>query len=110
MSQSMHQCGGLADLARSLERVRSGSEGGLGIRLDVEEWGYERDRKLDLLGTQRGCAGQGRDLAEGAGELGCRLHERRARQRSLPPLAPQTRRFLDQPGLGAMMRQQLGLA
>ena len=39
----------------------------------------QRDLKLDLLATQRRRAGQGRDLIEGAGELGHRLHQCGAR-------------------------------
>ena len=34
------------------------------IPFDMHEWGYERDLKLDLLATQRGRGGQGRDLVE----------------------------------------------
>ena len=33
-----------------------------GIAFDMDEWGYERDLKLDLLATQRRRAGQRRDL------------------------------------------------
>ena len=36
------------------------------IPFDMDEWGYERDLKLDLFATQRGRGGQGRDLVERA--------------------------------------------
>jgi hypothetical protein len=32
------------------------------VAFDVDEWDDERDLKLDLFTTQRGRAGQGRDL------------------------------------------------
>ena len=38
---------------------------GGGVAFDMDEWGDERDLKLDLLATQRRRAGQGRDLALG---------------------------------------------
>ena len=75
----------------------------------MDEGGYERDLKLDLLATQRGCGGQGRDLIECAGELLCGFDQRRALQRPLSRLAPKARGFLDQPGLGAVTRQQFRL-
>ena len=46
----------------------------------MDEWGDERDLKLDLLATQRRRAGQGRDLIEGPGELGRGFDQRRACQ------------------------------
>ena len=76
----------------------------------MDEWGYERDLKLDLLATQRGRGGQGRDLVEGARELLCGFDQRRALQRPLSRFAPQARGLLDQPSLGAVTRQQLRLA
>ena len=79
------------------------------IPFDVHERGYERDLKLDLLATQRGSAGQSRDLIEGAGELLYSFNQRRALQRPLSRFAPQARRLLDQPGFGAVTRQQLRL-
>ena len=33
------------------------------------------DLKLDLLATQRGSGGQGRNLVEGAGEMSRRFHQ-----------------------------------
>ena len=48
----------------------------------------ERDLKLDLLATQRGSAGQGRDLVEGARELLDGFDQRRALQRPLSRFAP----------------------
>ena len=44
----------------------------------MNEWGYERDLKLDLLATQRWSTGQGRDLVESTGELFCGFNQRRA--------------------------------
>jgi hypothetical protein len=54
----------------------------------MDEWGYERDLKLDPLATQRRRAGQGRDLLEGPGELRRSLGQRRAVERPLTRLAP----------------------
>ena len=70
----------------------------------------ERDLKLDLLTAQRGRGRQGRDLAEGTRELRHSLYQRRALQRPLSCFAPQARGFLDLARLGAVTRQQLGLA
>ncbi len=69
---------GLLDQRACLLRSRLGFGGG--IAFDMHEWGDERDLKLDLLATQRRRAGQGRDLIEGAGELGRGFDQRRARQ------------------------------
>ena len=80
------------------------------IPFDMDEWGYERDLKLDLLATQRGRGGQGRDLVKGTRELLYGFDQRRALQRPLSRFAPQARGLLDQPGLGAVTRQQLRLA
>ena len=79
------------------------------IPFDMHEWGYERDLKLDLLATQRGRGGQGRDLVERARELLYGFDQRRALQRPLSRFAPQARGLLDQPSLGAVTRQQFGL-
>ena len=76
----------------------------------MHERADQRDLKLDLLATQRRRTGQGRDLIEGAGELGRGFDQRRACQGPLARLAPQTRGLLDQPGFGAVKRQDLGLA
>jgi hypothetical protein len=46
----------------------------------MNEWGYERDLKLDLFAAQRRSGRQGRDLRERAVELSSRLDQRRARQ------------------------------
>jgi hypothetical protein len=85
--------------------------GRLGFRrsvpFDMHEWGYERDLQLDLLATQRGSGGQSRNLAESARELLYGFNQRRALQRTLSRLAPQAHGLLDQPGLGAVMRQDL---
>ena len=83
---------------------------GSGIAFDMDEWGYKRDLKLDLLATKRRRAGQGRDLVKGARKLLRGFDQRRARQRPLSRLAPKTRGLLDQPGLSAVARQELGLA
>ena len=80
------------------------------IAFDMDEWSYERDLKLDLLATQRGRGGQGRDLVEGARELLYGFNQRRALQRPLSRFAPQARSLLDQASLGAVTRQQLRLA
>ena len=50
-----------------------------GIPFDMEEWGYERDLKLDLFATQCRRGGQGRDLVKGTGEL---LHASTSAERS----------------------------
>ena len=55
-------------------------------------------------------AGKARNLVEGPRELSYGLDQRRARQGPLSRLAPQARGLLDQPSLGAVTRQQLGLA
>ena len=69
---------GLLDQQTCLLGSRLGFGGG--IAFDMHEWGDERDLKLDLLATQRRRAGQGRDLIEGAGELGRGFDQRRVRQ------------------------------
>jgi hypothetical protein len=71
--------------------------------------GYERNLKLDLLTTQGRSAWQGGDLVESTGELRHCFHQRRALQRPLSSFAPQAYGLLDQTGLGAVTRQQLGL-
>src|SRR6516225_8283634 len=76
---------------------------------DMDEWGYERDLKLDLLTTQGWRARQGLNLTEGMRELLYGFNHRRARQRSLSRCAPQRRSFLDQARLGAVTRQQFRL-
>ena len=77
---------GLLDQQTSLLCCRLGFRGG--IAFDMDEWGDERDLKLDLLTTQRRRARQGRDLLEGPGELGRGFSQRRARLRLLTRLAP----------------------
>src|SRR4029077_11975275 len=54
------------------------------IAFDMNERGYERDLKRDLLAPQRGCGGQGRNLAEGASELLYGFDQCRASERPLP--------------------------
>ena len=76
----------LLDQQTCLLRSRLGFGGG--IAFDMDEWGYERDLKLDLLATQRRRAGQGRDLLEGAGELGRGFDQRRARPATAVPPCP----------------------
>src|SRR6516225_2004968 len=80
-----------------------------GIPFDMDERGYERDLKLDLLATQRGRSGQGRDLIESTGELRDCLNQSRAIERPLSRFAPKKRGLLDQSGFGAVTRQQLRL-
>src|SRR5215467_9183644 len=76
----------------------------------MEERVYQRDLKPDLFATQLGSGGQGRNLAESAAELLNGFNQRRARERPQTSPAPKTRSFLDQAGLSAVMRQQLGMA
>jgi hypothetical protein len=54
----------------------------------MDEWGYERDLKLDLLAAQRRRARQRRHLVEAPGELGYGFGQRRACLRLLSRLAP----------------------
>src|SRR5208282_777819 len=54
-----------------------------GIPFDMDEWGYERDLKLDLLAAQHRRGAQSRDLVEGSSELLNSFDQRRARQRPL---------------------------
>ena len=77
------------------------------VPFDMEEWGYERDLKLDLFATQRGSAGQGRNLVEGARELLCGFDQRRALQRPLSRFAPPFDGRFGHARLGEVMRQQL---
>jgi hypothetical protein len=49
----------------------------------------EGDLKLDLLATQGGCGGQGRNLVEGTRELFGGFNQRRALERPLSSFAPQ---------------------
>ena len=81
-----------------------------GIPFDMDEWGYERNLKLDLLAAQRGRGGQRRNLDKGTGELFCSFDQRRALKRPLSGLAPQASGFLDQAGFGAVTCQQFRLA
>ena len=82
-----------------------------GISFDMDEWGYERDLKLDLFATQRG-AWRARPQSGRERELSCAIgfNQCRALQRPLPCLAPQARGLLDLSGLRAVARQQFGLA
>jgi hypothetical protein len=59
-----------------------------GLSFDVEERRDERHLKFDLLATQCGTAGQGRDLVKGARELSNRFEQRGALQRPLSGFAP----------------------
>src|ERR1700732_3587529 len=72
--------GRLSERLRSLDQqtclLRSRLGFGGGIALDMDEWGYEPDLKLDLLAKQRRRAGQSRDLLEGPGELRRSLGQR----------------------------------
>ena len=70
---------------------------------------YERDLKLDLLATQRGRGGQGRDLVKRTCELLCGFNQRRALQRPLSRFAPPFDRSLGQARLREVMREQLRL-
>ena len=79
------------------------------VTTDMEEWGYECNLKLDFFATQGGRSGQGRDLVKRTPELFRGFDQRRALRGPQSGFAPQRRRFLDQPRLGAVTRQQLGL-
>src|SRR5262249_31882746 len=79
------------------------------VAVDMEEWGYECNLKLDFFATQGGRGRQGRDLVERTPELFRGFDERRALGRPQSGFAPQRRGFLDLPCLGAVTRQQLGL-
>src|SRR5215831_3411384 len=79
------------------------------VAVDMEEWGYECNLKLDFFATQGGRRGQGRDLVERTPELFRGFDQRRALRRPQSGFAPQRRGFLDLPRLGAVTRQQLGL-
>ena len=61
------------------------------ISFDMDERGDERDLKLDLLATQRGRAGQGRDLVKGASELLLRLQPAPSAPATAVPLCPTIR-------------------
>ena len=77
------------------------------LSFDVEERRDERHLKFDLLATQRGGAGQGRDLVEGARELSNRFEQRGGLQRPLSGSAPKARGLFDQPGFGPVTREYL---
>ena len=79
------------------------------ISFDMDEWGYQRDLKLDLLATQRGRGGQGRDLVKGTGELLDSFDQRRALQRPLSRFAPPFDGRFGEARLGEVVRQQLRL-
>src|SRR6516225_9826553 len=80
------------------------------VAVDMEEWGYECNLKLDFFATQGGRRDQGRDLVERPPELFRGFDQRRPRQRPLPRFAPKACGFLDQASLSPMSRQQLRLA
>ena len=113
-NNSSGSSGGSPSASACSSSRRASLHGRFGFRrspsFDVDERGDERYLKIDLHAAQRGRAGQGRDLVEGALELFNGLDQRRALHRPLSRLAPQAHRLLDQPGLGAVTRQQLGLA
>ena len=81
-----------------------------GVPFHMNEWGYERDLKLDLLATQRGVAVKVTIWSRA--RVSCATASTNAERASdrCPALAPQARGLLDQPGLGAVTRQQLRLA
>src|SRR4029077_3600566 len=78
--------------------------------LDVNERVYERDLELDLFTAQFRRSRQGANLSESTGELCHSLYQGRTRQRPLSRFAPLARGFLYYARLGAVTRQQLGLA
>src|SRR6516162_9815771 len=82
---------------------------GRDISPDMEERGYERDLKLDLLATQRRSGGQGGNLVQSKGDLHHGLNKRRALQRPLSGFAPPFDCRLGHASLGEVMRKQLRL-
>ena len=88
-------------------KVPSLPEGG--ISFDMEKRGYERDLKLDLFATQRGCRRYRRDLRKSASKLLYRFNEGGARQGPLSGFAPQSCGLFDQTTLSAVPRQDLRL-
>jgi hypothetical protein len=71
----------------------------------MEEWGYERNLKLDFFATQSGRGGQGSDLVERMPELFRGFDKRRPLRRPQSGFAPQRCGFLDVPRVGAVTRQ-----
>ena len=105
LSASASACS-ISRCARSTAALVSGAA----YPFDMDERGYQRDLKLDLLAAQRRRGRQRRDLIKRARELLYGFNQRRALQRPLSRLAPEARSLLDQPSLGAVTRQQFGLA
>ena len=62
---------------------------GGGIPFDMDEWSYKRNLKFNLLATQRGSSGQGRNLVERTLELLYGFSKRRTVKRPLSRLTPQ---------------------
>jgi hypothetical protein len=75
----------------------------------MDERGYEGDLQLDLLATQRGRGGQCGDQVETLRKLSDRFNQSGALQRPLSGFAPKVRGLFDQPGFGAVARQNLRL-
>jgi hypothetical protein len=75
-----------------------------GLSFDVEERRDERHLKFDLLATQCGRAGQGRDLIEGARELSNPLRTARSAPATAVRLCPKV------PRPSRLTRQQFRLA
>ena len=66
--------------------------------------------KLELLLPAFGDVGQQRQLVQPLLKLRSRFRHRRAGNRPVPGFAPIHNRFFDEPGLGVMLREELGLA
>src|SRR5215472_5202538 len=77
-------CGWLSGRFSLFDQQTCPLHGGLSFRrsisFDMEQWGYERDLKLDLFATQCRSAGQGSHLVKSAGELCHSFCERGAGQ------------------------------
>src|SRR4029077_890161 len=73
------------------------------------ERGYEGDLQLDLLATQGGRGGQCCDQVETLRKLSDCFNQSGALQRPLSGFAPKACGLFDQPGFGAVARQNLRL-
>ena len=79
------------------------------VSFDMDQWGYERDLKFDLIATQHRGSGQCCDLIEGTYELIDGFNQRRPHKRPLSRFAPKAGGLFDLPSFGAVTRQNLRL-
>ena len=79
------------------------------IAFDVHKSVCKGDLEFHLLAAQGRCPRQRPDLVEGPPQLRDPFDQRRARQRLLSGLAPQSRGLLDLPSLSAVTREQFWL-